>query len=76
MAIAAVAGYVGSYTGLGGGMIIKPLTGTMFAAQGLTQVFGNYTSKVVSLSSNMGVFVNGAVSTPNYVKNPDIYEPN
>ncbi len=73
--VGSLAGYVGSYTGLGGGMIIRPIMGTVFDAN-LGPGFLTGQSKVISLSSNMGVFMNGAMSTPTYVKHKDVYNPN
>ncbi len=75
--VGSLAGYVGSYTGLGGGMIIRPIMGTVFDANLATAgITLKAQSKVISLSSNMGVFMNGAMATPTYVKNKDVYNPN
>lgn len=63
-----LAGGVGSYTGLGGGMIVRPMMSSVFELTGAASVIGSGTSKTISIISSSSVLFNSGVSTAKYAK--------
>ena len=60
---------IGSYTGLGGAMISRPLISTYYSVTGVSQVFGAFSSSVIAIGTSSGVMANSLSSVPKYVKN-------
>jgi hypothetical protein len=66
---------LGSYTGLGGAMITRPLTNIYFAIPGvaangasISGLLGSASGSVVSTMTSAGILANSATSVPSKLK--------